>query len=334
MKKFSKILAVIMAAIICISFASCSKRDIPEYDNPEDNPNAVRTGLSVISEVRTDEVETDSVTKRMFISTAAAVLVDEDGKVIDVKVDIMEINSDLEDNGGVVTELKSAKELGNAYKPDIESETGKSKTEQIVALEEFCKGKTADEINESFDYFSGITKDESLLKDCDINVKTEVKAITQAMAGAKALDAQSNDTLKLSISAQNVENTDEEKDILSYRMQYAAVTVDKKGVITSCLLDESEGNVTILDGEFKEFPGVYSTKKQLGIQYGLKAASSINSEWFEQIKGLENFAKGKTASELTGVVGDDNFPTDSDLLSVCTIEVNELVANLVKAVNS
>lgn len=335
MNKFKRAFVVALAAVTVFSFTACSSKSIVEYDNEEDNPNAVRTGLSVISEIRTDEEEPDSITKRTFISTVAGALVDEDGKVIDVKVDVMQIDADLEKNDGIVTKLKTRKELGDNYELKSESETGKKWYEQIEALEDFCKGKTADEISESFNYFSGITTDEKLLSSCDINVGTEVKAITQAVIGAKSLNADDSNQLKLAITAENVENTDEDKEILEYRMQYAAVTVDKKGVITSCLIDESEGSCTIIDGEYKEFPGIYNTKKQLGIQYGLKSDSSINMEWYEEAKSLESFASGKTAEELIACVSsEDNTASDADLKSVCTIEINELVANLVKAVNS
>ena len=65
----------------------------------------------------------------------------------------------------------------------------------------------------------------------------------------------------------------------------------------------------------------------------MKGASPIGKEWYEQAAAFEKFAVGKTADELAAAVGEDGYPTDADLSAGCTIIVNAIVDNVVKAVN-
>lgn len=43
------------------------------------------------------------------------------------------------------------------------------------------------------------------------------------------------------------------------------------------------------------------TKKELGDDYGLKAASGIGKEWYEQIDALEEWMRGKMVSDVLGM---------------------------------
>lgn len=63
----------------------------------------------------------------------------------------------------------------------------------------------------------------------------------------------------------------------------------------------------------------------------MKAASPIQKEWYEQAAAFEAFAKGKTAADLTAAVGENGIPADADLKAGCTINVNSIVNNAVKA---
>ncbi len=327
-----RLTAFLIAALMALSLAACSNggNGAGTFDDAEDDPNEVKTGFAVISEVRTDEADPGSIYKRSFVSTVAAVIVDTDGRIVKAKVDVMEINADLENNGGVVENPKTRMEQGAEYNYLGETALQSPWCDQLAAVEEFAQGKTAKEFSDSFDYFSGITYDEELLTKCDIDVGCEVKAIAQAANDARALGADDKNELKLAITAKNFE-PEEEGDFLAYRMEYATVTMDKDGVITSCIVDESEAKCGIIDGEYAEFPGIYDTKRQMGTQYGMKDVSPIGAEWDEQAKALEYFAAGKTPDELLASVGSDNVTTDADLITTCTIEINEMVDNIIKA---
>ena len=102
----------------------------------------------------------------------------------------------------------------------------------------------------------------------------------------------------------------------------AAVTVDAEGKIVACAIDavqvkinfDKEGKlVTALDSQFK-------TKQELGEDYGMKAASSIQKEWNEQADAFAAFCIGKTADEIAAIAaGEDGKPADVDLAAGCTM---------------
>ena len=79
------------------------------------------------------------------------------------------------------------------------------------------------------------------------------------------------------------------------------------------------------------------TKKELGDDYGLKAASGIGKEWYEQIDALEEWMRGKMVSDVLGMKvtereGDGKQLTDEeDLKTSVTISVTDQLRALEKA---
>ena len=63
------------------------------------------------------------------------------------------------------------------------------------------------------------------------------------------------------------------------------------------------------------------TKVELGDGYGMKKASSIGKEWFEQIAALEDWMMGKTVEEIKAV----NTEEDADLKASVTVGVESYV---------
>ena len=90
-----------------------------------------------------------------------------------------------------------------------------------------------------------------------------------------------------------------------------------------------------------ELTGEHPTKKELGDGYGMKAASGIGKEWFEQAEALEDWCVGKTVEEVVTMPtydkGDDHHtqvPDDVDLKTGCTIDVGSFLAALQKAADN
>ena len=55
------------------------------------------------------------------------------------------------------------------------------------------------------------------------------------------------------------------------------------------------------------------SKRELGNEYGMKAASGIGKEWFEQINSLENWLVGKNIAEISdGVMNMGSYETNED----------------------
>lgn len=75
---------------------------------------------------------------------------------------------------------------------------------------------------------------------------------------------------------------------------------------------------------------------QLGDAYGMKSASSMEKEWYEQADAIEEYITGKTAEEISGIaVGEDNRALDvPDLTSVATVRFNVFQEAVVRAIQN
>ncbi len=100
----------------------------------------------------------------------------------------------------------------------------------------------------------------------------------------------------------------------------AAVTLNEKGVVIDCTIDSlnavinftSEGVIsTPLDTKFM-------TKTELGDSYGMKKASSIDKEWYEQADFFAEYCKGKTSDEIRSI------EAGADIASGCTMDIEPL----------
>lgn len=91
----------------------------------------------------------------------------------------------------------------------------------------------------------------------------------------------------------------------------AVVYVDDNGYIKSVYLDTTYEKDEIL-----------TTKKTLGEEYGMKAASPISKEWFEQVGILEN--KIITEQGLDWIKWTDEDKTETDSVSGVTMKINAL----------
>ena len=68
------------------------------------------------------------------------------------------------------------------------------------------------------------------------------------------------------------------------------------------------------------------TKRELGNDYGMKAASKIGKEWYEQQEYFCNYIKDMTEDEVDAVSTDaDGKPKEADLLSGCTVAVKDYI---------
>ena len=113
-----------------------------------------------------------------------------------------------------------------------------------------------------------------------------------------------------------------------------ALELDDAGKITAVSFDIAQNKVGFdatgaLTGELT---GEHPTKKELGDGYGMKAASGIGKEWFEQAEALEDWCVGKTVEEVVTMPTYDKgdgrhtqVPDDVDLKTGCTIDMGSFL---------
>ena len=114
----------------------------------------------------------------------------------------------------------------------------------------------------------------------------------------------------------------------------AAVGFDKDGKVASVTIDTAQTRVNFdKNGKMTSDPGAeLKTKVELGDDYGMKARSEIDKEWYEQIAELEKWMIGKSVEEIksmkTKEVDDSHpaVPDDPELTSLVTISVQDYIA--------
>lgn len=108
----------------------------------------VKTGLGAITTGSASDANDDADGKFQANVTICAATFDANGKILGVSFDAIQPAVTYDAEGKVVTvseEQKTKKELGDEYGMRDYSDIGKEVGEQMVALEDYLKGKTADE---------------------------------------------------------------------------------------------------------------------------------------------------------------------------------------------
>lgn len=110
-----------------------------------------------------------------------------------------------------------------------------------------------------------------------------------------------------------------------------AAAFDADGKIVDVKIDVAQNKAGLNDdGTFKfALTDELKTKRDLGDEYGMKKASGIKKEWFEQADALEDAWTGKTVEEIVAMPKEENVYVD--LESSVTIKVNGYEAALQNA---
>ena len=114
----------------------------------------------------------------------------------------------------------------------------------------------------------------------------------------------------------------------------AAVTVDKDGKVVKCVIDAMQSKFTFTtDSEIKTTADtVFKSKTELGNDYGMKAASKIQKEWFEQAAAFAAYSVGKTSDQIKNIAVSEGVATDADLKASVTVRIASFQNAVLKAI--
>lgn len=302
-----------------------------------------KLGLDINTKISSSKDAGDADGLAQVDSDVVAVLVDADGKIVDAYIDAVQTKMPFTVEGKLganfPSEPKTKIELGNDYGMSAVSKIG-DWDRQIAAFRAYIIGKTVGEVQ-------GIAVDDAtkptgadLTASCTMSVGDYISGVVAAMGKATACSAAAGDKLGLAILTE----TDGSKDAMDGAdglcqaySDYAVVTVNTQGAVTACLLDSTKGNVNFSTaGKItSDLTARTSTLQELGDGYGMKAASPIGKEWFEQANALAAYAVGKTADEIGAIALDQSGKaTDADLVASVTISLGTLKPVLLKAVQN
>ncbi len=116
----------------------------------------------------------------------------------------------------------------------------------------------------------------------------------------------------------------------------AAVTVDSNGAIVECVIDIAQTKIGVsADGKItSDLNAEYPSKRELGDDYGMKKASVIGKEWYEQADAFAEWVTGKTRDEISGMAITEGLAGDADLAASVSIHVTGFQAAVLEAMDN
>ena len=300
-----------------------------------------QTGLGVLTET-SDEGRTGTIH-----TIAAAVLLDGEGKVADVMLDELEVELSADGKGAVTmpTDYRTKRQKGDDYPLAAASSLKKGWAEQADAFADYLTGLTPQQAARLETDKDGRAADPDLLSGCTIRVDKYRDAVAKACASAAPLGGAKGDRVSLGVEAENASSditaTDDKDVNAEVDLTVVALTLDADGRVTSAIGDMAEPALTVAADGGITAPEAVRTKLELGDGYGMKAASGIGKEWFEQAEALEDWCVGKTVEEVVTMPTYDKgdgrhtqVPDDVDLKTGCTIDMGSFLGALQEAADN
>lgn len=295
---------------------------------------AVKTGLSIVpSFTSSKDAAADAEGLAQIDTTFTGVMLDADGKIVNCVIDVAQVKIKFDATGKITSDLTAPvltkNQLGDEYGMRNASAIGKEWNEQAAAFAAYCIGKTADEV-------AGIAVDErnhptdaDLTAGATMAIGDMIKGVVAACENAQDLGARATDTLGIATAIDLVgrsKDAADDADGAGYSYaHYAAVTLNADGQITSAALNASQFQVNF-DKEGKittDLTAAQLDKQQLKDDYGMRKASAIGKEWYEQADFFAEYAKGKTADEILSIAVDESgHSTDADVLTGATVTID------------
>ena len=357
MKKITAILSLILAVCMLagcagttvVYYSDCTcpagthvqtpdqteETELGNTEPPVVSEGSVKTGLALIATAKNTEAEDGNVIE--YDVTVAAVLVDDNGVIVDCVIDSIGPKLAFNAEGVITTDLTAAiqtkTELGDAYGMKAYAGSQYEWYEQAQALADYAVGKTVEQLRTGACNESGKAADADLASTATIYLGGYVDAIEKAVANAQHLGAQAGDELKIAAicsladsAAPEGENTGNAQ----LNVDVTAITMNGD-VITSCVIDSLQAKVAFTAEGVAEIPE-FATKNELGEAYGMKAWGGATYEWNEQAANFAAYVTGKTAAEVAGIAIDEaTKPADADLGASVTISIGGFQALIAKA---
>ena len=228
----------------------------------------------------------------------------------------------------------SKKDLGDKYGMKDKSSIKKEWFEQVEALEKWAVGKTVEEVlnmpTTQKDEKHTVTADKDLMTGCTISVTGFQQALDKAVKNAVEVKNVASVGSAILTEVSGKDATAEKSGEAKASSTYGVVALDNDGKVVFTQTDVAQNAVKFttagaLDGEAV----AVATKGEKKDEYGMKKASSIGKEWFEQNQAYDEWTVGKTAKEIADMKvttneGGKTVTADKDLMTGCTMGVDSL----------
>ena len=342
MKKILTTLCAVAMLAGCTAGGS-KKSSTNTTSTKEETAATVMVGTGSVTNVANKASEGADTTAKFDTTFASVVL---EGNVIKyVYFDVAQDKVTYDATGHVTsdnTTSMSKKDLGDNYGMKDKSSIKKEWYEQVEALEKWAVGKTVEEVlnmpTTQKDEKHTVTADKDLMTGCTISVTGFQQALDKAVKNAVEVKDVASVGSAILTNVSGKDATAEKSGEAKASSTYGVVALDKVGKVVFTQTDVAQNAVKFttagaLDGEAMAVP----TKAEKKDEYGMKKASAIGKEWFEQNQAFDEWTVGKTSNEISGMEVTTNeagktVTADKDLMTGCTMGVDSLQKVTVTAI--
>jgi len=276
-----------------------------------------------------------------------SVVLDSKGKVVSATWDIAQTSNlkfTVEGalNADPASYTKTKFEKGADYGMKAASPIGKEWFEQSTFLTDYIVGMTAEEVAAIALSETGEATSTDILAGTTVGIDSFKEAFAKAVANAvetKKVAKYGVATMIAVSGAAAVAATAEAaaKDgKYGVNIDIVKVTLDKDGKILTVSWDIAQtSNLKFtVEGALNADPASYTkTKFEKGADYGMKAASPIGKEWFEQSTFLCDFVVGMKLADVQAIaLSETGEATSADILVGTTVGIDTFIATLEKAI--
>ena len=323
-KKILCVCLSLLMALSALAFVGCEKK-----------AETVKLGLGIHTATKATSANEDANGQAQATMTVAAVTLDAAGKIVACQLDCADVTVAYTGEGKAIANdsFKTKYEMGKDYNMIAYGGAAKEWFEQADAFETVVVGKTIAEVKALIAEGNKGT-DEVISAGCTIMVADFVLAIEKAVANAVATDATTAHTLKLGVHTEQT-TKDANEDATGYNKietTFFAATVDAEGAITAAASDCVQVQFGFDGNGASTFDTTktVSSKREAGANYGMVAYGGAAKEWFEQADAFNTACVGKKVSEISSLMGADNYGNADVKAAGCTILVNGFVKAVAK----
>ena len=330
MKKILSVALVVVMLFTVVALAGCGKKEA-----------TLKFGLGVVANYGEAKA-----TKGEFNTTAVAVLLDADGKIVKIDLDTAQIQPTWTEDGKKVDveDLRTKYDKGTDYNMAAfgkkhDGSDGKALEWNVQAdkFMELAVGKTLDEVKA----FMGEDKyaiGNLAAAGCTINVGEFVGALEKAVANAVDSAATAENTLKVALVASashdNKDATADADGLNQYDTTIVAAVTDAEGKVVVAKTDCTQGKITFNAKGEATYDATVAVKSKLEqgdeynmAKYGKKHDGSEGQplEWYAQADAFDKALVGKTAADFAAFAGADSYATGDLATAGCTMSVGDMV---------
>ena len=325
MKKILSLSLVLLMMFSVFSLAGCGKAE----------PLKMGLGITAqISEIKNADGETNGSADS--VATAAAVLLDKDGKIVKCAIDTANNALAFTSDGKAVVagELLTKGEKGDNYGMKAYGGAKKEWYEQKDAFISVVIGKTIDEVKALEK--DGKGTDEVVNAGCTIKVSEFIPALEEAVKNATESEATADDTLQVGIvtsQSDKKDAVDDAKGLNEFSLTIVAAATDADKKVTASKTDALSFAVEFDTKGVSEteFGKDIATKRDAGDNYGMVAYGGAKKEWYAQADAFDAQILGKTVDDVTALADNTGKAGDDLVTAGCTINVADMIKAAVKA---